>query len=131
MPRFGTQSTDNLNECHDDLQRLFREVVKVFDCKVIWGFRDKEAQNQAFHRGASGKRWPDSWHNSKPSLACDVLPYPVDYKDIARFYYFGGYVKRLAIEMKISVTWGGDWDSDWEVRDQSFNDLGHWQLDFK
>jgi peptidoglycan L-alanyl-D-glutamate endopeptidase CwlK len=129
MPRFGTQSTDNLRQCHADLQRLFEEVVKVFDCKVIWGHRVKEEQNQFYHQGFSKLRWPDSSHNSLPSLGVDVCPYPIDWQDTARFYYFGGYVKGVAERLGIrDLRWGGDWDSDWIVKDQSFNDLAHWEL---
>ena len=128
MPSFGTRSTDNLRTCHGELERLFREVVKVFDCTVICGHRGKDAQNAAYHAGNSKKLWPDSTHNSLPSLGVDVLPYPIDWKDTARFYYFGGYVRATAARMNIDVRWGGDWDADFQVNDQSFFDLAHWEL---
>lgn len=129
MPRFGTQSTDNLRQCHTDLQDLFTEVVKKFDCKVIWGHRNREQQNHAYHSGFSKLMYPDSSHNSLPSLGIDVCPYPIDWLDTARFYYFGGYVKGVAERLGIPhLRWGGDWDSDFFVKDQNFNDLAHWEL---
>lgn len=129
MPHFGNRSTDNLRTCHADLERLFREVVKKFDCAVICGHRGRAEQDAAYHSGNSEKQWPDSYHNSQPSLAVDVCPYPIDWKDTARFYYFAGYVKGVAERLGIKdLRWGGDWDSDWQVNDQAFFDLAHWEL---
>jgi peptidoglycan L-alanyl-D-glutamate endopeptidase CwlK len=72
--------------------------------------------------------FPDSTHNSYPSLGIDVVPYPIDWRDTARFCYFAGYVKGIAQNLGIKIRWGGDWDSDWQVKDNRFNDLAHWEL---
>ncbi len=58
----------------------------------------------------------------------DVAPYPIDWNDTKRFYMFVGYVLRTAQEMGIDVRTGADWDSDFDVLDQTFNDLPHWEL---
>ena len=130
MPSFSNRSTDNLRTCHPDLERLFREVVGRFDCAVICGHRDKAAQDAAYHSGNSKKLWPDSTHNSLPSLGVDVCPYPIDWNDTARFYYFAGYVKGVAERIGIKdLRWGGDWNGDWQVN-ESFFDLAHWELRF-
>jgi hypothetical protein len=31
--------------------------------------------------------------------------------------------------MNIKIRWGGDWDSDNIMKDQTFNDLPHFQLE--
>ncbi len=49
-------------------------------------------------------------------------------KTLARFYYFGGYVLGRADEKGIKLRWGGDWDSDREIRDQGFDDTVHFEL---
>lgn len=49
-------------------------------------------------------------------------------KDLARFYYFGGYVLGRASEQDLDLRWGGDWDGDRDVHDQSFDDLVHFEL---
>ena len=69
-----------------------------------------------------------SKHNSFPSLAVDVAPYPINWSDKERFYFFAGYVKATADQMKIKIRWGGDWDGDTKVRDQTFMDLPHYEL---
>jgi peptidoglycan L-alanyl-D-glutamate endopeptidase CwlK len=112
------------------LQNLFNEVVKHWDCTILEGHRSIADQQEAFRRGASkidgvnqiGK------HNHQPSLAADVAPYPVDWKDLERFRAFGGFVLGVASQLGIGIRWGGDWDGDREFRDQSFIDLPHFEL---
>lgn len=134
MPSFGARSRRNLSECHGDLQMLFNEVIKHFDCAVIEGHRPQEEQDRAFHAGKSKLKWPDSRHNATPSMAADVVPWPVDWNDHRRFYHFGGFVRATAAqlyqadEMIHRIRWGGDWDGDTTWKDQSFHDLPHFEL---
>lgn len=128
MAKFGRSSRARLDTCHPDLQRLFEEVVKTWDCSVLQGTRDEETQNRLFDEGKSKLRWPESKHNSLPSNAVDVAPYPIDWNDTGRFYMFVGYTKRVAEEMGIKIRVGADWDSDGNTDDQTFNDLPHFEL---
>jgi|2_EtaG_2_1085320.scaffolds.fasta_scaffold00705_6 peptidoglycan L-alanyl-D-glutamate endopeptidase CwlK len=135
MPIFGKRSNKNLNECHEDLRMLFRVVIEKFDCSVIKGKRGEEEQEAAFAAMLSKLHYPDSPHNKEPlSHAADVIPWPVNWKDRDRFYFFGGYVKGIATElfatgkMNHEIRWGGDWDGDTNVHDQSFMDLPHFEL---
>lgn len=128
MPAFGTKSKTLLNTCHNDLQRIFNEVVKTFDCSVICGHRNEETQNKYFEEGSSKLKFPNSMHNTNPSIAIDIAPYPIDWGDTKRFYLFAGYVLGTANQLGIKLRWGGDWDSDTEVNDQTFNDLVHFEL---
>jgi hypothetical protein len=128
MPSFSKNSQKRLDTCDVRLQRVMKEVVKTFDCSVIEGHRSRDRQNQLFDAGKSQLKWPDSRHNSKPSVAVDVVPYPIDWKDRDRFHYFAGFVMATALSMGIKLRWGGDWDGDWETRDNSFDDLPHFEL---
>lgn len=135
MPAFSKRSNDNLNECHEDLRVLFRVVVEGFDCSIIKGQRSEEEQDAAFAAGLSKVRYPDSKHNAEPlSEAADVIPWPVDWNDRERFYYFAGYVKGISEELyaagtiKHRIRWGGDWDGDNDLKDQTFMDLPHFEL---
>ena len=58
-----------------------------------------------------------------PSLAVDVTPYPVDWKDRERQTLFAGFVMGIARSMGINLRWGGDWDPDWQVQDNKFDDF--------
>ena len=128
MPRFGRRSQANLATCHPDLQRVFEEVVKIFDCSILCGHRGEEAQNEAYHKGLSKLKFPESRHNTQPSVAVDAVPYPIDWEDRERMTYFAGLVLGVAHGMGITLRWGGDWDRDTEVADNRFDDLPHFEL---
>ena len=128
MPKFSVRSQQKLETCHPDLQLLFNEVVKIFDCSILCGTRSEDEQDELFRQGMSKVRYPDSKHNHTPSLAVDVAPYPIDWKDSKRFYYFAGHVLGIAHSMGIKLRHGGDWDSDKDIKDQSFYDLPHFEL---
>ncbi|MCK5606542.1 M15 family peptidase [Candidatus Pacearchaeota archaeon] len=128
MPKFGDVSKMRLADCHQDLQDLFKEVVKHFDCSILCGFRNEEDQTKAYKSGKSKAQWLESFHNQTPSLAVDVVPYPIEWKDIKRFYMFVGFVRGVAARMGIQIRCGADWDGDTQVRDNNFDDLPHFEL---
>ena len=128
MPRFGKRSKKRLATCDDRLQKLFKEVIKYFDCTVIQGHRGEAEQNRAYDAGRSKLRYPNGKHNASPSRAVDVAPYPVDWEDRDRFHYFGGFVLGIASQMGLKIRWGGDWDRDTEVKDNRFDDLPHFEI---
>jgi len=133
MPSFSQRSLQRLSTCHVELRALFDAVVADFDCTILEGFRGPEAQEQVFRTGRSKAQWPESKHNQTPARAVDVLPFPVRWpkgqgSDLNRIYFFAGYVKSTAEALGINVRWGGDWDGDTEIDDQTFDDLAHWEL---
>jgi peptidoglycan L-alanyl-D-glutamate endopeptidase CwlK len=128
MPRFGRKSRENLKTCEQDLQLVFNEVIKYVDCSVLCGHRGKEDQNKAYDEGRSKVKYPKGRHNADPSRAVDVTPYPVDWKDRERQTLFAGFVLGIANQIGIKLRWGGDWDQDWEVKDNSFDDFPHFEL---
>ena len=85
MPVFSACSKERLATCHADLQTVCRELIKQYDFCVLEGYRDPAAQQAAFESGNSRVQYPHSAHNHTPSLAVDIAPYPVDWKDISRF----------------------------------------------
>lgn len=128
MPVFSERSKAKLATCHPELQHLFNEVVKHFDCTILTGHRDKEAQNGAFNAGKSKLQWPNSKHNESPSMAVDVAPYPIDWNDLERFRRFVWFVRGVAAARGIEIRTGADWDGDHSITDQSFHDLPHFEL---
>lgn len=124
MPRFSRKSLRELETCDPMLQYLFKEVVKHFDCSVIEGKRSLEDQQELLNEGAT--KTLDSAHLT--GRAVDVYPYPVDFEDRDRWHYFGGYVLGTAKQFGIDVIWGGDWDNDTKTKDNTFDDLMHFEL---
>ena len=126
--KFSQASLSKLQTCEQPLQDLFNEVIKAFDCTIICGIRNEAEQNEAFEKGYSKLKYPLSKHNAYPSKAVDVTPYPVKWRDTARQYFFAGYVKGIADKLGIKIRWGGDWDGDTQVKDQTLMDLCHFEL---
>jgi len=136
MRVFKDVYAQRLATCHDDLQQLFEAVNQIVPCYPIVGHRTKADQDAAFAKKASKLQWPHSKHNSMPSLAVDVVPDMVpetdkldlDWNYIAHFYYLAGVVRAEAQRLGIRVRWGGDWDSDGNLKENTFNDLVHFEL---
>ena len=131
MAKFSSSSRQRLETCDDKLQLLAEEVVKVFDCTVVFGHRTKEQQNKAYNEGKSKLKYPKSKHNKYPSIAIDLAPYIAGKGiswDSSQCYFFAGIVMGIASRLGINLRWGGDWDMDNDVNDQNFNDLVHFEL---
>lgn len=128
MPRFGKRSKERLSTCEKDLQMVFNEVIKYVDCSVLEGHRSKDRQNALYEDGKTKVRYPNGRHNASPSCAVDVTPYPVDWADRERQTLFAGFVLGVANQMGIELRWGGDWDQDFEVKDNRFDDFPHFEL---
>lgn len=134
MAIFSKKSLARLNGCHSDLIKIFEEVVVAFDCTIIEGHRGEKKQNEYFNKGNSKLKFPHGRHNAIPSNACDVAPYPIDWKDRDRFHYFGGYVMGVAYRLlqegviKNRLRFGGDWNRDFKTKDNKFDDLVHFEL---
>ena len=128
MPRFGKKSKERLATCEKDLQMVFNEVIKYVDCSVLEGHRGKDRQNSLYEDGKTKVRYPNGRHNASPSRAVDVTPYPVDWADRERQTLFAGFVLGVANQMGIKLRWGGDWDQDFEVKDNRFDDFPHFEL---
>jgi peptidoglycan L-alanyl-D-glutamate endopeptidase CwlK len=135
MPAFSQSSRSKLSTCHPDLQVLFFEVIKHTDCVILEGHRNQADQEQAVKTGKSKTPWPTGKHNSLPSRAVDVAPFPiVDWKKLDNFLYFGGFVMGIAAILRASgkmthgIRYGADWNQNQDVTDQSFIDAVHFEL---
>ena len=128
MPRFGKRSLGALDTCDERLVKIFNEVIKTVDCSVLEGHRGKSRQDRFYKEGKSKVKYPNGRHNKLPSVACDVVPYPIDWDDRERFHLFAGFVLGIAKSMGIKLRWGGDWNMNWEVDDNKFDDFPHFEL---
>ena len=128
MPRFGKTSAKRLSTCDHRLRKVFDEVIKHVDCSILEGHRDEDRQNKLFEEGKTKVKYPVGRHNSSPSRAVDATPYPVDWKDRERQTLFAGFVLGIAKGMNINLRWGGDWDRDFQVMDNRFDDFPHFEI---
>lgn len=120
MPSFGKTSTRRIHTLHPMWYPILHEAIRHFDFAVICGHRGEGEQNEAHATGRSQLKWPHSKHNSLPSLAVDLAPYPIDWEDIPRFHFLAGGIIQIANQQKVEIEWGGSWTT--------LVDLPHFQL---
>ena len=124
MPRFGRRSKERLKGVDAKLVNVANELIKLMDVTVIEGLRSQERQNELVAQGKSKTKFG----KHVAGKALDLAPYPVDWEDRERFHYMGGLVRGIGHSLGVSVRWGGDWDSDGEIKDNSFDDLVHIEI---
>jgi len=126
--KFGKTSTRNLKELDPRLQSILNEAIKVMDFSITEGHRGKEKQDEFYKKRLTKLQYPKSKHNKFPSLAVDICPYPIDWKNKKRFALLAGIIKGIAHAQGISIRWGGDWDGDNFCSDEHFLDMPHFEL---
>ena len=130
MPKFSKKSLDNLSTCNPLLRLIAEEAIKYVDFSVIWGHRPKDKQDALFGEGYSDLKWPLSKHNSWPSKAFDIVPWPVNWDDKERFFFLAGVILTVARKSnvkEISLRWGGAWNGQFNTKEQR-DDLAHFEL---
>ena len=150
MGQFSAASLAQRATLHPELQRLLDRVVVGFDCTILEGKRSEAQQRLNVAKGVSKTMASKHVYPlDQPSLAADVAPYPLKWPDqklrklalagdpaamaeyvkqVAMWYAFGGYVMGMADAMGVPLRWGADWDGDWVIVDQTFDDLPHYEL---
>lgn len=124
MPfKFGSKSQEKLNQCDIRLKALCEKMLSRsdFDMTITCGHRGKEEQEKAFNEGKSKAHFGQSKHNSLPSKAVDICPYPInwDTNDI-RWHKMVGLAYDCAREMGIKIRCGAFF---------SFKDYPHIELE--
>lgn len=97
--------------------------------KVIEGHRGEARQNKLFAEGKTKVRFPNSKHNSLPSLAVDIAPLPIDWNNRQRFAELAAIVFDEAKKRNVRLRWGGDWNRNGDWRDETFLDMPHFEID--
>lgn len=108
----GARSKVRLAECDARLQQLVTAVAAdvdaglvpgVDDITVLCGHRGQADQEAAFAAGASKVHWPNSKHNSLPSRAVDLAPYPIAWGDREAFLSLRAHVVKVAKRLSIKI----------------------------
>ena len=136
----GTRSLSRLEGVHPDLVKIVKTAAEIatadLDFTVVEGLRSIEQMCINYGKGrtvqqCTAKGVPAKY--SEPSAAkvtwlanpflskhgassdgfghaVDLAPFPIDWKDNARFHKLGDLMKRAAVQAGIAgMTWGGDW----------------------
>lgn len=128
MYKFGKTSNKRLGTLCLPLQHILNTAIRCIDFSILEGHRNKLTQNKYYREGKSKLQYPLSKHNSYPSHAVDIAPYPINWEDRDRFAYLAGVIKGTAHSLGYKIRWGGDWDNDNDFKDNNFDDLVHFEL---
>jgi hypothetical protein len=134
------------------------DVIQIIDYSLIETARPKVVQDSYVASGASTLPWPLSKHNvydGRPlAEAMDIWPYVPPFgalsghpdqiaaitaqtgqnpEAVREFVYkafarLAGVVEACAHARGYVTRWGGDWDGDGNLLDQSFHDLPHHEI---
>ena len=124
MYKFVKRSRDRLRGVDVRIINILNELIKIMDVTVIEGLRSADRQKELLAKGATKVKYSKHMDGK----AVDIAPYPIDWKDRDRFHYMGGMIRGIAKQLNVPIRWGGDWDSDGEVKDNGFDDLVHIEI---
>lgn len=117
-------SCRKLATCDPRLVEIVTEVARYLPAVVVCGHRGQAEQELAVQRGASRVHWPESRHNTEPSLAVDLAPRgeagEIDWSDRQAFAVLAGAMLFAARQRGVALEWGGEW---------AFPDLPHFQIE--
>lgn len=131
MSKFSQRSIDRLSTCDPRLQLVLRRAIERIDFVVICGHRNKQEQDAAVFAKTTKLAWPNSKHNSLPSLAVDIVPspfYAAMWKQREPWEALAQVVLQCAAELDVKIRWGGDWNGDGRSSDERFFDGPHFEL---
>ena len=127
--RWSYSSQIKLEQLDIRLRGIVNKVRDKRDISIITGHRGEKEQDLMVRLGRSKVAWPDGKHNTLPSKAVDVQPYPYieDTLENDLSYIAGLFIAYADIE-GVHIRWGGDWDKDGETHDQDWDDMFHFEI---
>ena len=127
MPHFSERSRQRLLTCDARIITVLSDVIQHYDFSVTCGHRTDEEQARLY---AQGRTEPgpivtyampgESIHNTLPSRAVDVAPWPIDWDNKDRFVELAGAILYAARVRGVPLEWGGHWTR--------LRDLPHFQI---
>ena len=147
--RFGTTSLGRLATVHPKLQRVVSRALELspIDFMVLEGVRTVERQRELYGQGRTTAQCTAagiSAKYAKPHLnkvtwtlnsnhftgrAVDLVPWPVDWRDLAKFDAIAKAMFAASAELGIGIRWGADWDQDGKSREKGETDSPHFELE--
>ena len=135
LHKFCAKRLERLQGVHPALQDLCLYLLYYHDITVVRGRGTEEEQRALVEKGLS--KTMNSLHLPQAdgyAHAVDIAPFPIDWDNTKRFYMIYGMAEVLATKVfpeNAYLRWGGNWDCDEDLDDQTFMDLVHFEIRFK
>lgn len=131
MYKWGARSKKVRGTLDPRLQLVVDELLKLVNVSLISGHRGQEEQDRLYEEGKTQVKYPNSKHNTYPSIAVDIQPYPYPINE-EELWGALGFIAGLAIcigmKYNIELRWGGDWNQNGSLTDNNFDDLFHLEI---
>lgn len=132
MYKLSKRSLTNLQGVNTNLVKVVQRAIEITkqDFMVTEGLRSREQCCINYGKGRTVQQcvqkdvpakyaqpniskvtWLNNPFASKHTQgrAVDLVPYPVDWNDLAKFRLIAEAMKQAAKELNVSINWGGDW----------------------
>lgn len=151
---FGKTSRARLDTVHPKLRQVCQRALELttVDFMVLEGVRTPERQRELYGQGRTTAQCTAagiSVKYAKPHLrkvtwtlksnhfaaadgfgrAVDLVPFPVDWTDLAKFDAMAKAMLAAGKELGIGIRWGADWDQDGKPREKGETDSPHFELE--
>lgn len=149
----GTRSISKLDGVHPDLVRVVKRAIDLTsqDFMVLEGVRTEQRQRELYGQGRTPAKLVAAGVDpalAKPKLqmvtwalksnhfkqadgyghAVDLVPYPVDWNDLAKFDAIADAMMQAADELGVAIRWGADWNRNGQPREKGESDSPHFEL---
>lgn len=135
----GQRSKENLVGVHPVLVMIVKRALELspVDFFVDCGVRTPERQAELYAQGRTKPGPIVTWtlksnHFVNPRTgfghAVDLVPLPIDWKNLKAFDAVAKAMFAAAAEMKMTIRWGADWDQDGNPRERGESDSPHFEL---
>ena len=125
--RWSTASLAKLAQLDARLHEVVEFLRDHRDIQIIETYRSPEDQLKAFNGGFSKVKVGK--HNTLPSQAVDLQPYPPKAESIREdLSYLAGLAVAYGNLRGYRIRWGGDWDGNSDTNDNDFDDLYHFEI---
>jgi hypothetical protein len=108
------------------------EAIKYINLSIITGERGCIEQDTLYENGFSKVQFPNSKHNSSPSMAVDVVLWNrskphIRWQDKNQMSFVAGYIKAIADSKGIKIRCGWDFNNNL-ITDDDFFDGAHFEI---
>lgn len=131
---FSSSSLSRLKTVDEKLQMIMKEALRTspidFGIPQYGGKRTAEEQNKLYKDDLSELDGYEKISYHQTGKAVDIYAY-VNGKaswNEKHLTILAGHIIGVAKRFGVELRWGGDWDRDWDFKDQSFHDLVHFEL---
>ena len=136
MYKLSKRSLRNLEGVHPLLVNIVHRALELsdIDFTVIEGLRTIEKQKEYVAKGAS--KTMKSYHLKQKDgygHAVDIYPYYNSSVQVnaplSEFKKIANAMMKAGNEYDVIITWGADWDRDGNIKEHSFIDSPHYQIE--